>query len=117
MIWVPVVEYLLLRKLVERITALLAISEGHLWVSKGGQQARQPIGVDRINVSTGYDDKATMRCVDPLIQRVTKGEFLGLDVHHMYRVMGSDFQGAIGGAGIHQDDLMVINGLLCNSVQ
>ena len=53
-------KYLLLGEFVDRVAALLAIGEGNLRVSKGSQQALQPVGVDGIDVRTGDDDQLTL---------------------------------------------------------
>ena len=96
MLRIPVVEDLLLGEFITSIAALLAVSKRHLRVSEGLHQAFQPIGIHRINMSAGYHNKLSVRFEDSLIQRIAKGEFVGLDVDDLHRVMGSNFQGAIG---------------------
>ena len=79
-----------------RIAALPPVGEAHLRVGEWGQKALQPVGINRVYMGAGNDNKVRTGGRNTAVERVAKSEVLRAYTHLFDSVAPSYIQRVIG---------------------
>lgn len=87
-------------------TVLAPIGDFGLAVEQGLAEVLQPMGINGDAVAAGDDENVTIGGLAADVEGATEGEFFATDVADDAAVAFSDLDGAIGGAGVDEDDFV-----------